>query len=411
MNFPVDGKPRTSASDAPSRSQTDAPKRIGLAFQGGSFLAGAVHTGVVRALVEQGLFDARFHAFSGTSAGAIVATVCWSLALENKLDSAKDVLKDLWLYNANSLIPTQEWGDFWKNFDGAARSNPFYDFAAETFRTPWLHAQFRHWISRYIDTGRAIRSLHAREKDLSRPRLALGSADILEGEIVTFDDQAFLDELNDVLKSDPGAEAKAYKAGHDLMLDALLASGSLDEINGTTTIKSRLHEGTYLDGAWGENPPIDVMIDFGVDEIWIVEIFPKLRLGLPRTHAEREDRKEELWQNSLVEQQVQMIRKVNEWLIKGRLNNDDGAYRPIEVRRLPMTLDFTPGARIVNAPSFLLDMMDYGYENALHFLGRIDPRAQKESSLTSEADRQAVSIPDNDLISSDKPGKGRAAHR
>lgn len=47
------------------------------------------------------------------------------------------------------------------------------------------------------------------------------------------------------------------------------------------------------------------------------------------------------------------------------------SYRPIEVRSMPMTLDFTPGARIVNSESFLRDKINYGYENAVHFLNRI----------------------------------------
>jgi NTE family protein len=350
-------------------------KRVGLAFQGGSFLAGAVHTGVVRALIKQRVFAENYElqAFSGTSAGALVAAVCWSLALESRFEQADEILTKFWLHNANSLIPTQELGDFWRDFDNAARKNAVYDKAAEMFRTPWLHDQFRQWITTYLDCDKAIRALYAHQEDPSRPRLALGSADVLEGEIVTFDDDDFLEELNAVLAEDARAINKAYEAGSTLMLDALMASGSLDEINGTTSIKSPLHKGTYLDGAWGENPPIDAMIEFGVDEIWLVEIFPKLRLALPETHAQREDRKEELWQNSLVEQQVHMIRKVNEWLDNDSLKpkDNDKIYRHIEVRRIPMTLDFTPGARIVNSPSFLHKMMDYGYENALHFLSGI----------------------------------------
>jgi NTE family protein len=392
-----------------------------VAFQGGSFLAGAVDTGVVRALTHEGVFETHdVCAFSGTSAGALVAAVCWSSALEGRIGDAQDVLEKLWLHNASGTIPSQEWGDFWKSFDKAARQNPLYDFAAESVRTPWLHAKFKEWVQTYIETRKAVDTLYNRKDDQARPRLALGSADVLEGEIVTFSDQAFIDEVERCRSLTGTARDAAIEAGAQLMLDALMASGSLDEVNGMTTIESGANQGTYLDGAWGQNPPIEAMIDFGVDEIWIVEVFPKFRQRVPKTLGERDDRKEELWQNSLVEQQVHMIRRVNEWLGSGRLFRDyrdyakylglpvfeetDTAderdrkrkecdvrigqlaeqhvkpvaeaefkrYRHIEVRRMPMTLDFTPGARIVNSESFLRDKMHYGYENALHFLNRID---------------------------------------
>lgn len=406
-----------------SSGRPSAPTRVGVAFQGGSFLAGAVDTGVVRALTHKGVFETYdVCAFSGTSAGALVAAVCWSSALEGRIADAQDVLEKLWLHNASGTIPSQEWGDFWKSFDKAARQNPFYDFAAESMRTPWLHAKFKEWVQTYIDTKAAVSKLYAlysRKDAKSWPHLALGSADVLEGEIVTFSDQDFIDEVERKGGSNGPASDEAIEAGARLMLEALMASGSLDEINGMTTIEGGAHQGTYLDGAWGQNPPIDAMIDFGVDEIWIVEIFPKFRERVPNTLGERDDRKEELWQNSLVEQQVHMIRRVNEWLASGRLFKEyrdyaeylalpvlkqtDTAevrdargkayelrveqlakrdvkpvteaefkkYRHIEVRRMPMTLDFTPGARIVNAESFLRDKMQYGYENALHFLNRI----------------------------------------
>lgn len=402
------------------------PTRVGIAFQGGSFLAGAVDTGVVRAFVRNGVFKTyNVCAFSGTSAGALVAAVCWSSALKGRIADADTDLENLWLHNALGTIPSQEWGDFWKGFDKAARQNPLYDCAAQSIRTPWLHAKFKEWVQTYIDTKAAVRRLYAlysRKNDKSWPRLALGSADVLEGELVTFSDQDFIDEVKRRHSSDGPISDHAIEAGAQLMLDALMASGSLDEINGTTTIEGGVHQGTYLDGAWGQNPPIDAMIEFGVDEIWIIEIFPKFRQRVPKTLGERDDRKEELWQNSMVEQQVHMIRRVNEWLESGRLFRDyrdyakhlappdfeetdtpEGrdktqqeydervkqpaekhvkpvteaefkSYRHIEVRRMPMTLDFTPGARLVNSESFLRDKIDYGYENALHFLNRIGDR-------------------------------------
>ena len=142
----------------------------------------------------------------------------------------------------------------------------------------------------------------------------------------------------------------------------------------------------------------------------------------PDTFAEREDRREELWQNAVVEQQRTFINKVNLWIESGRLvsdatllaglktsllaklkdrtspecqrllaafrNSEDDwedkinedekivdailkPYRYVETRCIqlpPEMQSLTAGARLVNTPSFLLDKMEFGRANTLQFL-------------------------------------------
>ncbi|CCG40761.1 patatin-like phospholipase family protein [Magnetospirillum molischianum] len=374
---------------------------IGIAFQGGSFTAGAVATGVVTAFVKAKIcnkYDVR--AFSGTSAGALVAAICWDCAMAGPegMKAAPEKLKTFWYHNAIASIPNQDWGDFWKSFDNLARLNPLYDMAADTIRIPWVQAQFRRWIETAIEPERVIRSLAKLSHGAMGPRLAIGAANVTTGDIATFIDQDYIDEAVAVLSSStivkapvPKREVKscldlaalqnlarlhspeaAYKAAAEFLLDTLMASGSLDEINGMTTIDSSHYQGTFLDGAWGQNPPVDVMIDFGVEEIWIVEIFPKNRDVVPRSHAEREDRKEELWQNSTIEQQVALIERVNGWISCGRVNESikgsDRKFRQIRVRRLKTDLLELPGARIVNTPNAIADNIEAGMKKALEFI-------------------------------------------
>jgi NTE family protein len=117
-------------------------------------------------------------------------------------------------------------------------------------------------------------------------------------------------------------------------------------------------------GSWAGNPPITCLIDHGVDELWLLRVFPKARAKLPRTPDERKDRTDELWQNSLVEHELQDIERVSRWLASGRINHDDGRYRHIEVRTMPITLDLAAGAELVNCEWFIREMMDYGYRHA-----------------------------------------------
>lgn len=118
--------------------------------------------------------------------------------------------------------------------------------------------------------------------------LVLGSADVLRGEITTFRE----DEISTA---------------------AVLASGSFEEFTGLTTIATPPHAGTYIDGAWGDNPPINELLDYDLHEIWFITCWPKAISDLPDTPPERKERQNELWQNSLVEHEMDVVEFVNYW--------------------------------------------------------------------------------------------------
>jgi len=431
MTSTTETKRATTKSQSVEHRQQPAAtrRRVGLAFQGGCFLSGAVAAGVVRALVEENAFKTYdFRLFSGTSAGGLVAAACWVQAMQDLIANPPpqapmvplpQCLEKMWLDNAYNIIPNEAVGDWVKSFDRGARHNPGYDWMAQNFGVPVMRGFFRYWIRKYIDRETVrpcVEKLYAEYRDNnlkseSLPGLVLGSADILQGEIMAFSEydiaavvgEAYEAAINQGV-AEQAALDQAYDHGVDKLYDFIEASGSLEEVNGTTEITYGSYKGTYLDGAWGQNPPVDDLLDYEVDEIWIVEIFPKLRGTLPRTYAEREDRKEELMQNALVEHELHMIDKVNKWIGSGRLITDYTEYRDylnwraerygeksldneivalseeefktfrhIETRRMPMMLNFTPGARIVNSPQYLRDKMDYGYANAKHFLIHATP--------------------------------------
>lgn len=316
-------------------------KRVGLAFQGGGFPAGAIGAGVVKCLVENGAFNKfEIDVFSGTSAGALVASVCWGHTLTGTIEQAPQTLEKQWLHFAWGLVPNAKVAQMSQLLDSVSRLNPVYQYYSENMMVPLLRQLMTDWVLTYIPVDELIA---ARDQAKHVPGLALGAADVLKGEVKVFNE-------------------------HDFCLEAVLASGSLDEVNGITTIEAGPNQGVYCDGAWGTNPPIAPMLDYKLDELWFVEVFPKERQEIPRTPGERKDRKDELWQNSLVEHELYHIRKVNEWLESGRLNNEDKKYRHIEVKKMPMLLDLPAGAAFVNSPAFIQRMMAYGYEQAPIFL-------------------------------------------
>lgn len=412
--------------------------KVGLAFQGGSFLAGAIDAGVVRGLVEARAFDQYdIRAFSGTSAGALVAAVCWRHALHERMANAPEVLRRQWLHNAYGVIQNQWVGDQLKLLDYFCSSNRIYFWWKDHGPVQWLHSLFRIWLDIYVEPETCMRTLYERyvlqatppgnlvraqekfDKDENRPRLIVGAARVKDSEAVNITDDDFFAELIQALKDHRGDPEAAIRAAAEYMSQGIMASGSLDSINGMTKIERGRHVGTYLDGAWAENPPLKGLLDGGVNEIWIVEVFPKQCAELPKTFAQREDRREELWQNAVVEQQLAFINRVNLWLkteqlisaeialdeladkLRGKLKSEERAdlldvfrkgvdhsedyidddemivkraikpYRPVKTRciQLPPELQaLTGGARIVNAPGFLVDKMELGRANALHFL-------------------------------------------
>lgn len=324
---------------------SEKTKKVGIAFQGGGFPAGAIGAGVVKYLVEQGAFDQYdIDVFSGTSAGALNASVCWGHKLQETIEAAPKTLEQLWLHFAWGLVPDAKVAQITQLIDAVSRMNPVYQFYSENMVVPLLRQFMQEWILTYIPVDELIT---LRDKAKHGPGLMLGAADVLRGEVKVF------------------TEA-------DFSLQAILASGSLDEVNGFTIIESGPNEGVYLDGAWGTNPPLNPMIDYGVEELWFVEVFPQKRKTIPKTPGERKDRKDELWQNSLVQHELDDIERVNRWLKSGRLRNDpaeyEKVYRLITVKKMPMLLDLPAGAAFVNSPAFIQRMMAYGYEHASIFL-------------------------------------------
>lgn len=327
-------------------------KSVGLACQGGGITSGSVAAGVMRGLVEYGAFDTfDINAFSGTSGGALVATVCWGHKLRalkgndpKIIGEIPDVLEKQWMAMAYGTLPTEEAAEGAFLFDSLARLNPFYDWTAQNVRVPWLRSIMKEWIQRYVEVDKLVELRDAMTAEgKAIPHLALGAAEVLRGEARVFEAQ-------------------------DLCLDTLCASGSLDEMNGITIIQTGPNKGIYVDGAWGTNPPLDAHIEFGVDEIWLVENFPKTRAEIPNSLAERKDRKDELWQNSLVEHEIKMINFVNKNLNVLNQNRAGNPYRHITIRRLPMLLDIGSVGIAVNSRAFIKKMMDYGYSIACDFM-------------------------------------------
>lgn len=136
------------------------------------------------------------------------------------------------------------------------------------------------------------------------------------------------------------------------------------------------NQGIYLDGAWADNPPLSEMVGeeesdrpvHSLHEFWIVEYFPKYDANIPSTPLERQRRRDELWQNSLVEHEKKEIGQKQE---QAAQKNKQEAIKPC-VRRIAHNFPIEPKASMVNNPLFLKTMMSHGYAAASCFVDNLD---------------------------------------
>lgn len=422
--------------------------RVGLAIQGGVVPAGAFAAGVLKGLVEKGAFDQHnICAFSGTSAGAVIATLCWGHTLNGSIDKLGDDLTRQWTYlqwpRHLALLPiwTPKSANTWTAFDALAMHTPLWRLFVEKVRTPFIRWIMTKWIEDLIpieELNEKFRGTYPTAGRAARPGLVLGSADVLRGEIKTFREE-------------------------DLSLAAVLASGSLDEMGGVTTIVTPPHAGTYLDGAWADNPPINELLDYHLEEIWIIQCFPKAIPTAPRTPAERKERKDELWQNSLVEHERQFVDFVNRWhdainaavlsdieerqksgelpgttptdpalvAYLQKMHDQNGKlpkhldrlfdewngfapkeYKKVKIKTIEIMMPRESGSAIVNAPWFIRNLMRLGYQQALDFADReFDDKAAKRSPAPAglrPARWATIPSPANDVLYGFKPARSVA---
>ena len=322
----------------------------------------------------------------------------------------------------------------WSEVDALAMKFEPWRVFVERVRTPFMRWIMTKWMQDLIPidaSNQEFRKTYTTRARPERPGLALASADVLSGEIKIFRED-------------------------DLSLEAVLASGSLDEMGGVTTILAPPNAGTYLDGAWADNPPINELLDYGVDEIWIIQCFPKTIPALPRTPTERRERKDELWQNSLVEHEREFVEFVNHWhkaineaivaeigkrqqqgqlpgqtpkdaILKehleklhrkhGKLPEDLNRlfdesngfgpkdYKGVDVKTIEIMMPRELGSAIVNAPWFVRNLMHLGYEQAREFAKRHFGSQAAKPAARIPAAWSTIPSPANDLLYGVKPAR------
>lgn len=337
-----DGNGDASRSDATPESSTadsNGPRRIAIACQGGGSHT-AFTAGVLRELLANWTAgEERFElvGISGTSGGAVNALGVWYGLLTGGPSTAVEILDGIWSDLAASDAFDRllnDWVRTYTRLDSMGVGLP----SVSPYRVPYDDAAQRRLaeiLERYVDFD-AIPELSGAE----RPELVIGAVNLERGDFETFTDE-------------------------DVTVDAVLASAALPTVFEAVEVDGQ----RYWDGLFSQNPPVhDLMSVPGErtpDELWVVQINPQRRSETPTTLTEIADRRNELGGNISLNQELRFIERINEWIEAGHFDHPD--YTVTTIHRIELT-GYHHATKLDRDPDFLEELMARGERRAAAFL-------------------------------------------
>ncbi|MFO1372273.1 MAG: patatin-like phospholipase family protein [Candidatus Competibacteraceae bacterium] len=374
----------------------EQPRKIAIACQGGG-IHGAFTCGVLEQILQEaealqkaetGAKHFDIIGLSGTSAGALNAFMVWYGLLDakqNHFAEARKALNKLWdtfQVQKSGELSMNNFAQFFFKLQGVGLDfkSPapplFYDWLMSTLHG-WsaLENSFLPWLDlgeirpEFYDFAQLLKTCapnFARIQGLGKkPQLLIGAVEILSGKFEVFDS-------HDQRKG-PDARPISY--------EAVEASGTLPEVRRAQKIpglkNSYGQDPLYWDGLFSQNPPVREFIagkeDIeGVpDEIWVIRINPQKREQEPKLLGEIEDRRNELSGNLSLNQELDFIQKVNDWI--GRYPNDEfvKGKKPIDIFMITMSPDkaeLDVASKFNRDPVFVKGLREHGAVRGREFL-------------------------------------------
>jgi NTE family protein len=343
----------------PDRAHEATP-RIAIACQGGGSHT-AFTAGVLKSLLRaQGQGDYKIVALSGTSGGAICAALAWFGLLKQarrewNCEQTIQLLDDFWHDNAALLPWEQIWNDWiiritelqGQGLLPEVKSSPYTPQVAASAELMKALAPRKEFLDLRLLLEKHF-PIDEITQPVVEPRLLLGAVGVRSGTFKAFDSLAA-----------------------EISVDAILASTTLPWAFQAIHIGDEI----YWDGLFSQNPPVREFIQ-GLelhqkpDEIWIIRINPQCCTDDPTSIEAIEDRRNELAGNLSLNQELDFINKVNEWLAEGKLMSS--SKKPIAVRSIMMspelsaTLDYA--SKLNRDLTFLATLMADGETQAEAFL-------------------------------------------
>lgn len=313
------------------------PRMVAIACQGGGTHT-AFTAGALRAILRQ-LDPARYTivGLSGTSGGAINALIAWYGLLIGDRQKAAQILLDFWNDTAAKTIPdavTNEW------FLTTLR---LADLGFMPQVSPYAVPQVaRHFLKDLLERHIPFDQLPSLLTPRS-PQLLVGAVNEVTGEFKVF-------------------------SGARITVDKILASAAVPNIFRTVHIRDEIDAGDYWDGLFSQNPPVRDFVSIPAnaadkpDEIWVVRINPERDVHEPRTVVEIATRRNSLSGNLSLNQELDFIRKVNEWVAQGVL--PAARFKIVAIREISLDLSLDSISKWDRSPALLRRLITHGEERA-----------------------------------------------
>jgi len=315
----------------------DGPTKVAIACQGGGSHT-AFTAGVLKGLLREWDDDHELVGISGTSGGAFNALAAWYGLVTDGEERAIELLDAIWEDLAASRVSDQFVNNVLVGLSHL-QSTGLPTFSVSPYDVPGPELgkdEIREILERYVDFD-ALPDLC----DPRTPELVVGTVDINDGVFETF-------------------------TNAEVTPQAILASAAVPSMFEAVEIDGHYH----WDGLFSQNPPIDDLMtvdaDRKPDELWVVQINPQQREGEPRTLAEIADRRNELSGNISLNQELRVIRRVNEWIDEGHLPAEQ--FSKTEIHRIQMSQAYHCSTKVDRSPSFLDELTERGETAAAEFL-------------------------------------------
>lgn len=305
--------------------------RVAIACQGGGSQS-AFTAGVLRPLLRDPDVDPI--AFTGTSGGAICALLAWYGLRTGGRERAVELLDGFWRTNAASgplaRVTNAVGVGLLRLRDAGLLPLPAFD----PYRVPEIaRAQLRALLEAWVDFDE-VAALPA-----DGPVLQVGAVEVRTGEFRRFDSRR-----------------------GEVTVDAVLASAAVPTLFRAAPVGG----GRFWDGVFSENPPVRDLPALGPDAIWIVQIFPRSVDAEPRTPGAIADRRAELTANLSLEQELDAIEQVNDFVRRGLL--DGAGYLEVGVERVELDRRLDAASAADRDPGFLAGLVADGERAGREFL-------------------------------------------
>ncbi len=357
---------------------TDVPK-VAIACQGGGSHA-AFAAGVLRALLGPEMRD-RFElvALSGTSGGAICASLAWSGLIAGDHTASIDRLTGFWRdLRAHDLLDAAAnfWGLWMARLPVTAEVSPyFYEPAAEP--------RLRQLLQQYL----RLEVLPLPPARPPRPRLFIGAVDVLRGDRVVFE-------------------------GETLSYDEVIASAAIPPLFRAV----QAHGTLFWDGLFAANPPVREFTTLPrterPDAIWVVQINPQQRAHEPRSMRDIIDRRNELAGNLSLGQELYFIQKVNALLAEHEFLV--ARYKPIQIRVVELDIELDYPSKLDRSGELIEQLMRHGEAHAAWFfdhrsewprVGTAPPRAVHPARIAAAVDSGTAAMRTEDQLRHPRDGR------